>query len=242
MKIALTLSGQPRRYKMGFKQLKKWFLDRYDIDVYLHSWIDTKFYKFHYDEIQREYDITTSVYDELLELYQPKDHLFETPINFDNSNFLNFQRINSQWGMFFSLKRAWELLENSGVKYDYVIRARYDLFFDHFLRLDNPLINDISQLDPAKIHYPTRVRDINSDMTVNDIFAIGGYNAMKVYHNIFPNLVYYLFLDKDYDKALGENKYYNEAILLWHLKQYHIQRQSHQDFKPINLDGVKILR
>ena len=31
MKIAMTISGQPRRYKEGFHELKKWFLDKYDI-------------------------------------------------------------------------------------------------------------------------------------------------------------------------------------------------------------------
>ena len=38
MKVAICISGQPRNYEQGFKELKRWFLDRYDIDVYLHAW------------------------------------------------------------------------------------------------------------------------------------------------------------------------------------------------------------
>ncbi len=46
MKIAMTISGQPRQYAAGFLECKKWFLDKYDIDVYLHSWVDNEFYKY----------------------------------------------------------------------------------------------------------------------------------------------------------------------------------------------------
>ena len=51
MKIALTISGQPRRYRNGFKELKRWFLDRYDIDVYLHAWQDKQFKKYDFFKI-----------------------------------------------------------------------------------------------------------------------------------------------------------------------------------------------
>lgn len=242
MKIALTLSGQPRRYQLGFKQLKKWFLDRYDIDVYLHSWVDEEVYKYHYNEIQRHYKIEESTYNNLLELYQPKSYLFEEPLNFDGSNFLNYQRLNSQMGMFMSLNRAWELLEDSGIQYDYVIRARYDLFFDYFTRLDNPLINNISNLDPNIVHYPRRHTDTDSFRSINDIFAIGGYEVMKTYHNIFPSIINYLFLDKEFDQHHEEDKYFNEALLFWHLKKNNIPSISHPEYKPLNIDGIKILR
>ena len=32
MKIALCISGQPRAYKKGYEDLKKYYLDKYDID------------------------------------------------------------------------------------------------------------------------------------------------------------------------------------------------------------------
>jgi len=242
MKIALTLSGQPRRYQLGYKQLKKWFLDRYDIDVYLHSWITPEVYKYHYGEIQRHYHIENSTYDNLLELYQPKSYLFEEPINFDASNFMSYQGLNSQMGMFMSLKRSWELLEDSGIKYDYIIRARSDLFFDHYNRSDNPLLSNISNLDPNIVHFPRRHNDTDSSRSINDIFAIGGYEVMKVYHNIFPHILNYLFLDTEYDQYHGGDKYFNEALLFWHLKKNNIPLHAYPDYKPLNADGIKILR
>ena len=41
MKIAVCISGLPRNYDKGFKELKKWFLNKYDCDVYIHTWYDT---------------------------------------------------------------------------------------------------------------------------------------------------------------------------------------------------------
>ena len=41
MKVAICISGLPRNYEQGFKELKKWFLNKYDCDVYIHTWYDT---------------------------------------------------------------------------------------------------------------------------------------------------------------------------------------------------------
>ena len=129
MKIALTLSGQPRRYQLGFKQLKKWFLDKYDIDVYLHAWKDKEFHKYDFfnkGKLQKTYHVEENIYDELVELYKPKAYLFENSIKFDATDIKgpNNQRLNSQMGMFLSLKRSWDLIEESGEKYDLYIRTR----------------------------------------------------------------------------------------------------------------------
>ena len=44
----MTISGQPRQYLAGFSECEKWFLSRYDIDVYLHSWVDKEFHKYNF--------------------------------------------------------------------------------------------------------------------------------------------------------------------------------------------------
>ena len=38
MKIAICISGQPRNFKHSYISLKKYFLDKYDCDIYFHSW------------------------------------------------------------------------------------------------------------------------------------------------------------------------------------------------------------
>jgi hypothetical protein len=228
MKIAMTISGQPRQYAAGFLECKKWFLDKYDVDVYLHSWVDKEFHKYDFfDEgkLQTTYTATENNYNELLELYKPKDYLFEKAITFDVTDIkgINNQRLNSQLGMWMSLKRAWDLVEESGIKYDYVIRTRFDLKFTDLVVESCPLISNITELDPNQVN----LFDYNSEdyrrLNVNDLFAIGGYDVMKIYHNLFSDEIYYHFLDSGYDQWLtGLDKFVNETILLHHLSTYHV--------------------
>lgn len=43
MKVALCLSGQPRFYQSGYKQIKTYLIDRYNIkDIFCHFWWDPK--------------------------------------------------------------------------------------------------------------------------------------------------------------------------------------------------------
>ena len=242
MKIAMTISGQPRQYAAGFLECKKWFLDKYDIDVYLHSWVDKEFYKYDFfDEgkLQNTYTADENTYSEILELYKPKGYLFEKAINFDATDIKgsNNQRLNSQLGMWMSLKRAWDLLEESGIKYDYVIRTRFDLQFTDHVVESCPLISNITQLDPNQVNLFDYHNDNHRKLNVNDLFAIGGYDVMKVYHNLFIDQIYYHFTDPVYDEWLiGLDKFVNETILMHHLNTYHIpfnriptEREGHSD-------------
>ncbi len=238
----MTISGQPRQYAAGFLECKKWFLDKYDIDVYLHSWVDKKFYKYDFfDEgkLQNTYTADENTYSEILELYKPKGYLFEKAINFDATDIKgsNNQRLNSQLGMWMSLKRAWDLLEESGIKYDYVIRTRFDLQFTDHVVESCPLISNITQLDPNQVNLFDYHNDNHRKLNVNDLFAIGGYDVMKVYHNLFIDQIYYHFTDPVYDEWLiGLDKFVNETILMHHLNTYHVpfnriptEREGHSD-------------
>ena len=238
----MTISGQPRQYAAGFLECKKWFLDKYDIDVYLHSWVDKKFYKYDFfDEgkLQNTYTADENTYSEILELYKPKGYLFEKAINFDATDIKgsNNQRLNSQLGMWMSLKRAWDLLEESGIKYDYVIRTRFDLQFTDHVVESCPLISNITQLDPNQVNLFDYHNDNHRKLNINDLFAIGGYDVMKVYHNLFIDQIYYHFTDPVYDEWLiGLDKFVNETILLHHLNTYHVpfnriptEREGHSD-------------
>lgn len=226
MKIAMTVSGQPRRYKQGFKELKKWFLDKYDIDVYLHAWVGKEFHKYNFFDkgnLEKTYEVEDNLYDELLELYQPKDYLFEKSITFDATDTKGFnnQRLNSQMGMFMSLKRAWDLIEESGEKYDLYIRTRYDLLFTHNVANNCPFLTDITKLDPTKLNYFAYPPHWFTAEQINDYFAVGGYDVMKAYHNVFPHMLYTQFYDKEFEMAYGD-VFVNETLLYWHLKQFYI--------------------
>lgn len=246
MKIAMTISGQPRQYAAGFLECKKWFLDKYDIDVYLHSWVDKEFYKYDFfDEgkLQNTYTATENTYKELLELYKPKNYLFEKAITFDATDIKgsNNQRLNSQLGMWMSLKRAWDLVEESGIKYDYVIRTRYDLQFTNYVIESCPLISNITQLDPNQVNLFDYHNDNHRKLNVNDLFAIGGYDVMKIYHNLFIDQIYYHFTDPVYDEWLIDlDKFVNETILMHHLNTYHVPFNRISTGKEDHSDAIVI--
>ena len=102
MKIAILVSGQPRRYRNGFKDLKKWFLDRYDVDVYLHAWEDKVFHKYDFfneGKLQKVYNVENNLYQNLVDWYQPKDYLFEPAIKFDaaEAQLVNMNKLQDVW-------------------------------------------------------------------------------------------------------------------------------------------------
>lgn len=248
MKIALTLSGQPRNYRIGFKELKKWFLDKYDIDVYTHGWINKEYYKYDFfDEgkLMKTYKPSQDTYKHLVELYKPKKFLFEPEITFDLSGtygYLN-QRLNSQLSMFLSLKRAWDLVESTNIKYDLIIRARYDLLFTHHVSYNCPFLKNITKLDPNQVHYFRYAAYWRSGLGINDIFAIGGYDVMKTYHNLSPNQIYYQFLDPDYLAWMnGLDKYINETLLMYHLSKNNIKMNGIDSGELTRHNGPMVIR
>jgi hypothetical protein len=140
-----------------------------------------------------------------------------------------------------SLKRAWDLLEESGIKYDYVIRTRFDLqFTDHVIE-SCPLISNITQLDPNQVNLFDYHNDNHRKLNVNDLFAIGGYDVMKVYHNLFIDQIYYHFTDPVYDEWLTDlDKFVNETILMHHLNTYHVPFNRISTGKEDHSDAIVI--
>lgn len=227
MKIALLISGQPRRYRNGYHELKKWFLDRYDIDVYLHAWEAKKFEKFNFfngGKLEKTHHVNKDLYNNLIDWYQPKDYLFERHIQFDNANIMgkNNQRLNSQMGMWMSLKRSWDLMDQSGIHYDLIFKTRYDLLFTHRVANNCPLLEDLTQLDPTKLHYfgyddswP------HTEYQMNDQIAISGYDIMKTYCNLFPQMLNTIFVDPLYNNNY-DDVFVNETLIYHHLKTNNI--------------------
>jgi len=233
MKIALILSGQPRRYRNGYKELKKWFLDRYNIDVYLHAWKAKEFHKFNFfngGKLEKIHHVDENLYDNLVNWYQPKGYLFEKSIQFDGKDIKgqNNQRLNSQMGMWMSLKRAWDLVENSGIQYDLIFKTRYDLLFTHRVANNCPLLEDLTQLNSDYLHHFGYAPDwVHSNYQMNDQIAIGGYDVMKTYCNLFPQMLDTIFVDPSYSKDY-EDIFINETLI------YHYLKTNNIPMSPIN--------
>jgi|TARA_R110000803_G_scaffold19253_2_gene50615 hypothetical protein len=227
MKIALLISGQPRRYRNGYKELKKWFLDRYDIDVYLHAWEAEKFEKYNFfnqGKLEKTHHVNKNLYDNLINWYQPKNYLFEKSIQFDHKNLKgkNNQRLNSQMGMWMSLKRVWDLMESSGTQYDLIFKTRYDLLFTHKVANNCPLLEDLTQFDPSQLHHFGYAEDWpHTNYQMNDQIAIGGYNVMKTYCNLFPQMLNTIFVDPSYSNDY-DDIFINETLIFHYLKTNNI--------------------
>jgi len=222
MKIAILVSGQPRRYRNGFKDLKKWFLDRYDVDVYLHAWEDKVFHKYDFfneGKLQKVYNVENNLYQNLVDWYQPKDYLFEPAIKFDAADLKgpNNQRLNSQMSMWLSLKRSWDLMEATGIKYDLVIKTRYDLLFTHRVANNCPLLEDVTKYDPNYIHYFEYPPHWKMADQLNDTFAVGGYDLMKIYCNVFTHMLRIIFVDPEYYQFYTD-MFINETLIAQHLR------------------------
>ena len=157
MKIALCLFGQPRGVEnlKVFESHKQWILDRYDTDVYCHTWFKKdcvfeastwanlppttppdnvlQLIRTHYNPVRVEYE-------------EPREFEFEQHIvtypGFTKSTHFNIPRNRSNLiSQFYSIQRVAKMVEESDVQYDFVIIARYDLVVLEF--------PDLRTLDPS---------------------------------------------------------------------------------------------
>ena len=232
MRVAVCISGQPRNYEQGYHELKKWFLDKYDCDVFLHTWKDTDStmgggHKF---STPVEYNFTEEDYNNILELYQPQQYFFQKPIPFDNTKIeghLGYKLHNILSG-YYSVYACNKLLQDSGNEYDYVIRTRFDLAFTDYISPECLFLKDITQLELNGINvfqypiidgYTTRISE------VDDLFAIGSMSIMDIYSNCFSYMLKYIYMDEDYPKWLetvvsgNPDKLCPESLLKYHLIQ-----------------------
>lgn len=232
MKVAVCVSGQPRNYEQGYHELKKWFLDKYDCDVYLHTWKDTNStmgggHKF---STPIEYQFTENDYSKILELYQPKDSFFQLPIPFDTTRIeghLGYKLHNILSG-YYSVYACNKLLQDSGKQYDIVIRTRFDLAFTDYISPECEFLKDISNLNlngvnvfqyPIVNGFTTRISE------VDDLFAIGSMDIMDTYSNCFSYMLKYIYMDEKYPEWLdtvvsgNPDKLCPESLLKYHLIQ-----------------------
>jgi hypothetical protein len=124
MKVALLLSGLPRKVKEGYNHTWKHIIENYDTDVYLYAWKD------------EEWQLVSETY------LTPKSLQIQEPFKFteykegiklphsDKSRPLPQYDVMScfrQLPMFYSWQMGYKPLYDSMIEYDVVIRSRYDL-------------------------------------------------------------------------------------------------------------------
>lgn len=130
MKVALCISGQPRLVKTGFLTQNKYILEKYNVDVFIHTWYDGG--EMNLVECGGSYAVDNTVIDDVISLYKPKKIIVEPQKKDFPQITHNFPGppIFPQLSMFYSMMRVNDLkkdYENElNFKYDVVIRSRFD--------------------------------------------------------------------------------------------------------------------
>jgi hypothetical protein len=153
MKTALIVSGQIRDGKKCFDSINEHILKKYNPDVFAHTWIPNEKMLDHRG--QRIEDDASIV--DVMNMYKPKSFLvedFESPNNIAAYNALaNISddaphrmaydgshawesKFENVYFMYYSIFKAWMLKQHyeqtNKVKYDYLIRIRFDVSYDEF--------------------------------------------------------------------------------------------------------------
>jgi len=207
MKVAVCISGQPRRALETFPYIKKFIIEPNDADVFIHMHFDKNalyMEKSHADNghCALEPDIDMRV----LQAYNPVRYLVEPPRNFSRpllnvsdkrlNNFIEMNKhkewtrqqhkehmIKQMTSMYYSIYKCNELKEvyanENRIVYDYVIRLR----FDSLPRA--PLV--CSQYDPNFIYY----QEIGQgDNLISDWINFGSNAIMNVYASLYLMMEY----------------------------------------------------
>jgi hypothetical protein len=117
MKIAVLISGEYRKFGICRKNMS--FLDDSRVDIYFSTW-DKTIYSLPKINFHKEEDVT---------LERVKHDLGKDAVIEIEPHDL-FQEIRYNSKMIHRWKRGFELIKNSGIKYDYVLITRPDLYFE----------------------------------------------------------------------------------------------------------------
>lgn len=209
-KIALCISGQPRYLHEGYQDIKSKLLDKYDIDVFVHTWFDEK-------DIDRQFDISPALQygrkckleknaiSDILNLYKPKLIKYES-----NKQFKTFDVDyglcipNSVHSMFYSIMESNSLKQqyenDNGFLYDAVIRCRFDVTIDSFV---------LDDIDLSMYYVSGEVHRSGQINVPNDQFCISSSKNMDLYCDLYNRLEEY--------KNSGFNLFVGEQLLKHHL-------------------------
>lgn len=186
MKLALVLSGQLRSFEQGYEYIKTNLLDYYDVDIFFHTW-------------------SKNWNNKVLILYNPKEALVEDDAIF--GDFKHYRIVSNSHParntilMYRSIKYADMLRQNSGIKYDWVLRTRFDFAL-------NKKIN-FQDLDPNKMYFCDTRSNVDRT-TVHDQFVIATSNNMNIYSDVYDNI------EKYHTEGCVIN---GEDLLIYHLQK-----------------------
>jgi hypothetical protein len=209
MKVALLLTGLPRKVQEGYDNYWKHIVENYDTDIYLHFWEDEE-------------------YEKVLQIYNPKSYIKEVPFKFtqykegiksyfkDGATPDDLSRPLEQYDvagnfrslpMFYSWQTGFRLI--NGV-YDCVIRSRYDLGTPTPIKLENL---NLSKINISGHHWT------GSPILDDNICVTNQINSNIIFYNIFDELVAHIrknkaiyFAERNFTEILDKKGLYPYTI------------------------------
>ena len=203
-KIAICFSGAIRAFDTCFPSVYLHFLKNLNADIFVHMW--------HIKELDEKLDVSfkmrSSGEDEnlvknFLERLQPKKYVIDeynsdwekkivSGINMQDKVFLEEKKnyAYNAMGMYYKIFMANELRKEyeieSGIKYDFVFRARLDYIFEDFILMEDILPIEHNSVYLVRDRYATYSRK-----NTNDKFFGGTPEVMDVMCNIYNDIPRY---------------------------------------------------
>lgn len=200
MKIAISFFGQPRFYKEAILQWRP-LIDELEADVFIHTWwgedmIDDVYPCAPHIGFRREDKlIHKDIINDLKKLYTPKSIGWDSYKTFKHPDWVKPHTPDEHAVFqFYTQHSSKELVKESGVKYDVVIRTRIDAIIDFKLPLD---------VSPNMIYVGAPTGQIgapNDNLTISDLSTF--FNLSDTYLNLekfSPNVEEYAM-----EKYLGQ--------------------------------------
>ena len=225
MKVAVLISGQPRfLHSSGYRSIKEKLLDKYDCDVFCHFWWSPNGGT--YDSAPwsgvGKLPISSTAESDIIKLYNPKKYKWDLPVD-SKSVTKTYPRTTSPttWVnlpcLYFSMKESYKLMEEyireTGAKYDWVIRLRYDAILTKFPDLTNLTNGYLYCIDYSQFHNFIGNNGLIMSPKISEIF-MNIYDYMDEMYNLGSlfndeQLVTTLILSKKIPfKILPKNQFY----------------------------------
>ena len=211
LNIALLITGQIRNAKESYPSIKEKILDVYNPDVFIETWSNSSKIISHFNGLLEN----DSTLDEIEKMYNPYIISSEEYNNQKNQHFsklciekhcYNETKPENVYAMHYKIKKGFSLIKNNQLiekNYDLVIKTRFDIKLESFINLYD--------INPKKIYIP---EGWDHRGGINDLFAVGGYNVMEIYCNLYSHLEEYT--------QLG-NIFHPETLLKVHLEKNQIE-------------------
>lgn len=220
--------------EIAYSSIKRHILDKYDTDVFIHSWSTN-----HEQKIRDLYNPTKAIFEDQKDFDMdltkyginsgpmdtwnvPKNTLFSYKVlvgphpNYRDLLVQHSFRTQSRW---YSNCKAIQLKREQEIegcfKYDFVITTRFDCFFKNFISIDNQTIDGF--------YASRRTGRTDESMAFYDLFFMGDSETMdkfsKLYDHVHDYSIRPPFASRQHvRKFIGENKI---IFTLEHNKDYY---------------------